>query len=63
MKPLGRACLPGFLLTAYDLLNAVLRSRRHRLMHGVGLGTFYEVRSPAITPKQAVEFLMADPGQ
>ena len=55
--------VPGFLLMLPDFGNAMLHGRRHRLVHGFGIGAFDEVGRPAVAAEQVLHFLVADASQ
>src|SRR5215469_7254628 len=46
-----------------NFVDATLHGRSHGLVHAIDFGTFYEIRSPAIAAKQALEFLARDSRQ
>src|SRR5690242_11136940 len=49
-----------FVLYGPDLFNDDIHRGRHRLMHELRIGAFYEVRLITITQEQILQFLMAD---
>ena len=51
------------LLVLVDFQNAVLHRGSHCLMHAVVVGTFDEVRRPAVAAQQAFQFLVRDSRQ
>src|SRR5271157_1415142 len=53
----------AFLLVLSDLANTVLNRRRHGLVHALGIGALYEVRSPAVSCQQAFQLLVRNARQ
>ena len=47
-------------LIFFDLVDAVFRGSRHRLVHAYRIGTFHKLRRPSIATEKALQFLVAD---
>ena len=55
-----RRAFAGFLLNMLDFENAVLDGGSHCLVHGVVVGAFDEIGSPAVAAHQALELVVRD---
>ena len=61
--PVGLAVGTGFVLDGADLLDALVDSFGHRLMHEFGIFTFDHVRVPAVANDEGVQLFGRDAGE
>ena len=62
-RPSEVVLAPGIALDLPDVLDGLVQSAGHELMHLFRIVTFHEVGRPAAAPQELLQFLMLDAGQ